>query len=67
MRGKLLAVIIVLSQGIQADQSGAPTTNPAAINERVLRTNAALKSYNEEYLPKPQHKAFAQSPEGAWS
>jgi hypothetical protein len=68
MKCKLFAVIVLLPHIALADQSGTQAVNPAAVvDESVLRTNAALKSYNEEYLQKPLHKAFAQSPDGGWS
>lgn len=33
----------------------------------IIRTNDALKSYKKEYLNAAGHKAFAQSPSGAWA
>jgi len=36
-------------------------------DEKILRTNAALKSYKEFYVDSPGNKAFAQSPEGHWN
>lgn len=39
----------------------------SARDESVLRTNAALKSYREQYTKAEKHKAFAQSASGAWN
>lgn len=33
----------------------------------ILHTKDALKSYKKEYLRERGHKAFAQSPSGAWA
>ena len=37
------------------------------VDESILRTNSALKSYKETYVNQPQNKAFAQSPDGSWN
>ncbi len=78
MKFILLMIFVVLAQFTCADESGSgkkaadeikvsANENPVSINEKVLRTNKALKSYNEEYLVASHNKAFAQSPEGSWN
>ena len=34
--------------------------------EERIKINGALQSYRTAYVPAPNHKAFAQSLEGAW-
>jgi hypothetical protein len=38
----------------------------AAAGEERLRLNSALESYRARYVTAKLHKAFAQSPNGAW-
>jgi len=74
MKFKFLMVALIFSHCVIADQSGSQPSENAAKSEEivkseesVLRTNAALKSYKEDYLLHPQNKAFAQSPDGHWN
>ncbi|RYY76492.1 MAG: hypothetical protein EOO52_03010 [Gammaproteobacteria bacterium] len=78
MKFTLTMIFVVLAQFTFADENGSgkktadenkaqANGNLAPLNEKVLRTNKALKSYNEEYLVAPDNKAFAQSPEGHWN
>ena len=34
--------------------------------EEVIRMNGALKDFREKYVTAEMHRAFAQSPDGAW-
>ena len=71
-------IFVVFAQLTFADESGSGKKNSiddkaqtneslVQLDEKVLRTNRALKSYNEEYLVASRNKAFAQSPEGHWN
>ncbi len=42
-------------------------TNTAFAGTEIIRTKDALKSFQKEYLHQQNHKAFAQSPTGAWA
>ena len=80
MKVKFIMAALIFSHCVMADQSGSQTSENITRNdesikntetikneESVLRTNAALKSYKEEYLLQPHNKAFAQSPDGHWN
>jgi hypothetical protein len=78
MKFTLSIIFVVLAQLAYADESGPSEKkldeNKAQANEsvgpadeKVLRTNRALKSYNDEYLVASHNKAFAQSPDGHWN
>ena len=82
MKLTLVVAILALAQCAVADdsdvnkakQSGqnklenkTQSNESAASSEKILRTNAALKSYQESYVDSPGNKAFAQSPDGHWN
>ncbi|HOY21516.1 MAG TPA: hypothetical protein PK002_00080 [Cellvibrio sp.] len=68
MKLKYLLAVLVFAQCAGADQSGSQSSESIVnSDESILRTNAALKSYKEEYLLQQQNKAFAQSPDGHWN
>jgi|GEM_PF-3279876 len=83
MKIKLVVAILVLAQFTVADESGVgkekqsgqdklenkthSNESAVAVNEKILRTNKALKSYQESYIDSPGNKAFAQSPDGHWN
>lgn len=74
MKLKYVLAALVFSHSVIADQSGSQSSESATKSdeglkseESILRTNAALKSYKEDYLLHPQNKAFAQSPDGHWN
>jgi hypothetical protein len=80
MKLKFIMAALIFSHCVMADQSGSQssesavksdesvkTTESIKNEESILRTNAALKSYKDEYLLHPQNKAFAQSPDGHWN
>jgi hypothetical protein len=79
MKLKLAVAMLVLTQFTVADESGSDKTrasvqsrtqsneSAATVDETILRTNAALKSFKESYSQSPSNRAFAQSPEGHWN
>ncbi|RYZ99009.1 MAG: hypothetical protein EOO68_13010, partial [Moraxellaceae bacterium] len=66
---KLIPIIALLGFAsiANSDENGAATDKDGSvaridgtlIDESILRTNAALKSYKNDYLARPENKAFA--------
>lgn len=76
MKTQLLVAMLAFTQLVmagEADESklsgdtSTMATETVRVDEKILRTNAALKSYRETYVNLPHNKAFAQSPEGHWN
>jgi hypothetical protein len=42
------------------------SAGPARAGEEVIRTHEALQAYQGKYQSATIHRAFAQSPDGAW-
>lgn len=73
-----LFLLVIVSSVVWADgglsqteksigSASASSVDALPIEEKILHINEALKSYREDYLKRPTHKAFAQAPDGTWS
>ena len=68
MKLKFILTAFVFSQYVAAQPIELPSGETSVkLDERVLRTNKALKSFKGPYVNASTNKAFAQSPGGHWN
>lgn len=56
-----------VEQGEPPERTESKLEEPLVYDESSIILNEALRSYKEKYTAASIHKAFAQSPNGAWS
>ena len=68
MKIKFVLTAFVFSQYVAAQPIQFPSSEKkVTLDESILRTNKALKSFKKSYLNASTNKAFAQSPNGHWN